>query len=327
MINRFKKWKVPLLVVAKKHGILFWVPFLKLFTFAVIRNIRWVWIRYISRTRVLEIEVLGSKMFVDIGKTRLDIGEESVEKQLVMDCIREPRATEVFRKVLKPGDVVLDIGANIGYYALLAAQIIGETGKVYALEPSPSSITLLRKSVEANGLEHIVEINEKAVASTVGAVQFFTSDWSNLSTTYNSRLVTGKQIPFGRSIEVEATTVDAFLEGKRTPSLIKMDIEGAEVDVIKGMLETLACSERMTLFIEIHPQLLDDTSLMQDFLGTLMENGFDTLAVISHDDFYRNAVGIGATEHMSISELISDRRVVEGTTAFEAFFVKPSNRK
>ncbi|MBD3391521.1 MAG: FkbM family methyltransferase, partial [Chitinivibrionales bacterium] len=190
------------------------------------------------------------------------------------------------------------------------------------LEPSPINVELLKKNVAANRLDTTIQIEEKAIAGQNGTMQLLISGYSNLNTTYRSKLVDGKQIPFLKTIEVEAVTIDDYLKDKRAPELIKMDIEGAEVEVVKGMQRTLGCTRSMSLFIEIHPQLLDNTAPMLDFLRTLMLNGFETLAVISHDDFYRNIAGIARVEHLSIMELITDPRVTNGTTAFEVFFHK-----
>ncbi|MBD3393762.1 MAG: hypothetical protein GF418_16645, partial [Chitinivibrionales bacterium] len=137
MITRFKKWKVPLLQVVRTSGL--FCPFVlaKLAVYAIVRTVKWLRIKATSTQGIVRITVMKNAMFLDISRTGLDIGEESIEKQLVMDRIREPLATEIFQKMLQPGDAVLDIGANIGYYALQAARLVGTRGVVYALEPSP----------------------------------------------------------------------------------------------------------------------------------------------------------------------------------------------
>ncbi|MFW6129531.1 MAG: FkbM family methyltransferase [Atribacterota bacterium] len=286
------------------------------------RNIKWIKILKKNKGKLLETKVLGKKMYIDISKVKYDIGEESIAKQLALDGIREPVSTVYFRKYIKDCEVFLDIGANIGYYTLIAAEEMKKDGIIYAVEPSDENIELLKKNIFANGYGKMVKIHKLAFSDKKGEVNYFVSSMSNLNTTYNSELVHKKQVPFLKRYKVKSTTVDKFLEDNKKPEFIKMDIEGAEVDVIKGMKKTLRAKKKIILFIEIHPQLLTDTSLMQDLLRTLKKNGFRIKVAVSHDDFYRNAVDITRIENISIDELIRDRRIVDGTTAFEVFFEK-----
>ena len=85
-------------------------------------------------------DVLGSKMYLD----ETDLG---LSWDLITDGIREAYLVEIVKKELKKGDIVIDIGANIGYYVLLESKIVGEKGKVYAIEPVPQNVDILRKNL------------------------------------------------------------------------------------------------------------------------------------------------------------------------------------
>jgi len=289
-LRKFKKWKNPILEVVKKYHLVFVYHLAKLFILAIYRSFKWINIKYMAKKGLYKTKVFGNVMYIPTSGIGLDIGEESIQKQISLDKEREPQATKVFMEIIKQRNIVLDIGASIGYYTLIAARIVGEQGKVYAIEPSPKNIEILRKNVEANSFEKIVEIHQKAISNQSGKIKLFISDKANLHTTFKSKLVRQKQVNFITSLEVPSITVDEFLNDKTPPDLIKMDIEGAEVEVIKGMKKTLASNKNMYLFIEIHPQLLDDTTLMCDFLETLKNYKFEIKTAISHDDFFRNKI-------------------------------------
>ncbi len=93
----------------------------------------------------------------------LDPTDSIVSPMLLRDGYFEPYETTLIESVVKPGDVVLDIGANIGYYTLIFARLVGEQGRVYAFEPDPTNFQLLKKNIRANGYHNVVFIN-KAVA-------------------------------------------------------------------------------------------------------------------------------------------------------------------
>lgn len=102
------------------------------------------------------------------GNTLFLASNESYHLEMSLFGVVEPLATHMFTEHIQPGNTVIDIGANIGYYTILAAQIVGETGKVYAFEPEPKNLTLLKKNVEHNNLTNVVLAN-KAVSNANGS--------------------------------------------------------------------------------------------------------------------------------------------------------------
>lgn len=155
----------------------------------------------------------------------------------------EAYAAEVVRAYLKPGQTVLDLGANLGYYALLAAKMVGETGKVIAFEPLPDNCELIRKSLAVNHFTNVT-LYPLAVAdreSTVGV----TREESNGMILRDAR---------SASERVRAVALDTFLD-KPHVDVIKMDIEGAEGLALQGMRE-LVRAYRPIVFTELHPEAL-----------------------------------------------------------------------
>lgn len=170
---------------------------------------------------------------------------------------REVQATLVAR--LKPGDIVVDAGASIGFHSLLAAQLVGPSGTVIAFEPSPADAEALRANAALNGLAN-VSVEREALSGSVG------SAFLDRPGEATARLV---DEPARGALAVATTSLDAFLAAHPglVPALVKIDVEGHEAAVLEGMRATLA-GARPLLIVELH----DD----RGFLRTLDEAGYST---------------------------------------------------
>ena len=150
---------------------------------------------------------------------------------------------------MRPGALVFDVGANIGAYTVLFAQWTGAAGRVVACEPSPPSIAGLREQVRLNGVSDRVDIVEAAVSERPGSAAFDCGGSSG----------TNALVPDAESgahvIRVETTSLDAFCAARGLhPSVVKIDVEGAELDVLRGARETLA-RPGVDVFVEFHPSV------------------------------------------------------------------------
>ena len=159
---------------------------------------------------------------------------------------------EFLSESCKPGAVIIDIGAHIGLFSIIAAQVTGKTGKVYAFEPAPGTYALLQKTVVINHEEQVVETMQKAVGKENGKITFFVSD--NKADNSNS-LVNYKEDRSLHGIDVAVTTIDNFVQEKNITKLdfIKIDVEGAEYDTLQGASATLK-NLRPACIVAIHPQ-------------------------------------------------------------------------
>lgn len=137
--------------------------------------------------------------------------------------------------IVKPGMTILDLGANIGYYALMELNLIGSSGKLIAVEPSKNNVNLLTRNLDLNGFNNI-EIHNLAISDKVGEKKFFLSRMSNLNTFHDNG--TGQLHLSGEHIDTQTTTVPALMGG-RDLDLIRMDVEGHEVEVINGLLPSI----------------------------------------------------------------------------------------
>jgi len=151
----------------------------------------------------------------------------------------EPEVAAALRNALGPGDVFLDVGANIGFFSVLAAQIVGPSGHVFAFEPHPEARAVLHAAVSANAAARIVEVVDSAVGAAAGSIDLFLSVDSLLSTTDPSRSPVRNDFEFDRSIRVPLLTLDGWLAEHRElaprVAAIKIDVEGTERDVLAGM--------------------------------------------------------------------------------------------
>lgn len=194
--------------------------------------------------------------------------------------------TELFKSLVKKGMVVVDIGAYVGYYTLIAADLVGENGKVFAFEPDPSNYALLLKNIEANACKNVFPV-QKAVSDRNERLQLFLSEENKaghrLYDSYDGR----------ESITVWATSLDRFLEGKDCKvGLIKMDIEGSEMAALKGMTETLKQNDDLKILTEFWPMGLRRSGYSpEEFLGKLEDLGFE-LYHISDERFLLEPIDV-----------------------------------
>jgi len=182
----------------------------------------------------------------------------------------EPYTTELFKQVVKPGATVLDIGAQFGYYSLIAAKQIRQGGKVYAFEPVPNNFELLKRNIQINRCNQMIHAVQKAVGDKPTTVRIFVYRDSDSHGMYCHPKATVKE-----TITVESIAMDEFLGGQPV-DVIKMDIEGNEPFALEGMKQTIAKSPSIILFTELNPAFLRRAGVKsEDYLTQLEDLGFD----------------------------------------------------
>lgn len=188
---------------------------------------------------------------------------------------REAAFMKVLRQEVKKSMVAIDIGANVGYITLIMAELIGPSGRVYALEPHPRNYAILTKNIEVNSYASFVFSYQIGISNVHGVLKLHISDKSNLhslSTSPNSKY----------SINVPVSTLDDFMKDKGYPDFIKMDIEGHEVEALEGMYNTLRNAQSpVKILMEVHPTFYSETHSLENQLRRLIDLGFNTKYVIS----------------------------------------------
>jgi|GEM_PF-652015 len=182
----------------------------------------------------------------------------------------EAHETHWFVKALKPGDVVVDVGANIGYYTVLAAKRVGPTGKVYAFEPDPDAFRFLEQNVALNDLTNVV-LEQKACSDKAGSITLYKSP-DNLG---DHRIYQPSNEKKRVAVKVEAVALDDYLVSVARPiRFVKIDTQGAEAVILRGAQKTLA-KHQPILVTEFQPKnLIDFGAKPEAFLAGLSKLGY-----------------------------------------------------
>jgi FkbM family methyltransferase len=163
----------------------------------------------------------------------------------------EPNAFAVLAQILRPGDLFVDVGANEGLYSLAAARLVGPSGRVVAVEPSPREIARLRANVARNDLGSSVTIVDTALAAAGGwASLAIAEDAHGGQNAFADRMASNLAIDDVRLVPTISLDMLVTRLGGRQPAVIKIDVEGAEYEVLAGAEKVLA-EARPFLFVEV----------------------------------------------------------------------------
>lgn len=158
---------------------------------------------------------------------------------------------EALTRLVKPGMVAYDVGANIGYISLILASLAGPGGRVFAFEALPDNVRRLRKNLELNQMSDRVSVTPEAVIDRSGKVSFLVGPSGGMGKAEGSA---GRQdVAYQQAIQVSGLALDEFVyqQGNPPPQLVKMDIEGGEVLALPGMLRLIR-EARPLVLLELH---------------------------------------------------------------------------
>ena len=161
----------------------------------------------------------------------------------------ELESQQVLKERLRPGAVFYDLGANIGLFSLLAARIVGPTGKVFSFEPDPENAARLRRNAHHNGFSNIAVV-QAGVWSSSGKRTFSFADASSPDRGVGK--FAGDEYGTNR-VALDCVALDNFIEGAPLPDAIKCDVEGAEVEVLRGA-ERILREVRPWIMCELHSE-------------------------------------------------------------------------
>jgi len=168
----------------------------------------------------------------------------------------EPHVTGVFSRLLSPGDVCIDVGAHIGYYTLLASRLVGPRGHVYAIEPALTTYAELRRNLELNEVSNVTALNVAAGAAD-GRGILYDGPPHNAGQASMQEPVNMSDHLKTRSSEVEVLRVVSVIapEHHSRVRLIKIDVEGFEFEVLRGLEPLLDAGAQPAVLMELHPGL------------------------------------------------------------------------
>lgn len=202
----------------------------------------------------------GGRIYIDITESSMMLarvrGKYEIEKH------------KAIRTFLKPGGIFIDVGANKGDFSLVAAKLLDKTGKVIAFEPESKNCKWITKSININGYKNI-SLYKIALSDHNGEAKLYIGKKSGWHT-----LISSQKNRNSDTIDVKVRTLDSYLKEIsfcEPIDMIKIDVEGAELQVLRGAYQTLFRNKSLTLLIDIHPTLGVDP---KEVCYYLVKNGF-----------------------------------------------------
>jgi FkbM family methyltransferase len=196
-----------------------------------------------------------------------DLPLDHAHAGLIVRGTLEPPVQEALRRLLAPGAVFYDVGANIGFFTILGARLVGPGGRVIAFEPVPACARAVARNIALNGFAH-AEIREEAVGAASGSARLLVvgeASWSHLAST-------GRHADVREEIDVAVVSIDELVAAGAIPppNVLKIDTEGAELQAIEGMRATIA-RDRPAIVCELHDTNAEFCARM-DELGYALTN-------------------------------------------------------
>jgi FkbM family methyltransferase len=186
-------------------------------------------------------EVFGNKLFLNKKGLALSISHYGTYEEL---------EAKIMEEKIKVGNIVVDVGANIGLHTLNMAKIVGNTGQVFAFEPDPSNFEILEKNVKINNYQNII-LEQKAVGDKNGRTTLYQSDHPGMHRIFPQTKQAKGQV------QVALTSLDKyFIDSNLADKInfIKIDVEGLEFSVLKGMKNILKNNKKIKILFEFMPK-------------------------------------------------------------------------
>ena len=247
----------------------------------------------------------------------LDLQDRGISRGLLLFGNRELEHREMLSRIVNPGITIFDVGANIGYYAIMESKLVGDQGRIIAIEPSPSNIELLRKNLTLNSITN-VEVLSGAISDKNGKAKFHLSHQSNLNTFH--AIGSGLKHLSGYSINVETQTISQLSTTFGKPDLIRMDVEGHEVAVLNGAIEDIRLGiMRPAVIFETHLTRYNLDNDMSKTLRCLFNLGYRVkLAASSWEEGSERVEALGYQPDMSIKTDGNVRKIFREITNEDA---------
>jgi FkbM family methyltransferase len=243
----------------------------------------------------LRRDVLGQRFIerrIHDYRLLLDSHDPGVCRQLLERGDREPEQKLLLETALAPGMTAFDLGANVGYYTVMMARLVGSRGCVYAIEPLTQNFELLERNVRLNGLGNVWR-DELAIAREDGYRDLLLTEKSNWHSFHAPHIA--ENLPWCEkyrrrivgSVSVRTRSLQSYLAEKRSIDLMRMDIEGFETVILEAICDLpWAARSRMRILLETHPEFYSEANDMRRVLARLChEHGYRPKYLISDYHF------------------------------------------
>lgn len=283
--------------------------------FGVYKGLKvWKFYKYI-RLKKKNLNLANKVVRVNGYNLELLPNDDGISTELALFNTHEPLNTQLFTQNLKEGMVCFDIGANIGYYTLLESKIVGDSGKIIAIEPSPVNFSQLQKNIQNEKVKN-VELYQMAGGDQNGTLKFLLDPHSNLS-----RIISKEESEkiSGNIIDVPVKKLDSFLDELSIKSLdlLRMDVEGYEFNILEGMKNSIK-KFRPMIQMEVHTRILGNGKT-QKLLEWLMEENYEVVYYITRQLDCPKVGDMSDVKHFSINDLLNLLSKNKLPTAFLLF--------
>ncbi|MBT3257915.1 MAG: FkbM family methyltransferase [Deltaproteobacteria bacterium] len=215
----------------------------------------------------------------------LSLETGGISYNLYMHGKREDDHREIFLREIENEYRILDIGANIGYYALMEAILVGKRGRVFAFEPDQRNLELLNANVKLNNLNSVISIYGAAISNRSGMKNLAVHDRSNLNVLINNDRDFSE---YEYSLKVQTFDIYELLQEIGKVNLIRMDIEGHEVEILDGIIRLIRDESKFVpekIVFEVHTESYDNKKHnMRNKLVELFNNGYRIKTLSSQDE-------------------------------------------
>jgi len=178
-------------------------------------------------------------------KLKIDpVYDDGVEESIYYTGTYEKGTLSVIKKILNKGDVFIDVGANIGLMSIFASSLVSDTGKIIAFEPNPTTMRILKSNIELNGLSNI-ETSDYAIGNTQQASKIY--ERKDLNRGCASLIETEKE---AEVYDIQIIPLSIFFKSQQRIDLIKIDIEGYELEALEGAMDVLLGKDPPKLIVE-----------------------------------------------------------------------------
>lgn len=178
----------------------------------------------------------GHKFYLNLNPNNSDKALEEIQKDFMLHGEYEPYTTKLIERIVKEGDIAVDVGASIGYFTLLLAKQVGKTGKVFSIEPTKNQFDYLLKNIEINGYR------DRIISENIAA--------------WDKDEIAEIQCNAGNPKKLQGIPIDNII--KEPINFIKIDTDGSEPHVLKGLIETIERSPKLKMVIEYYPKYIEN---------------------------------------------------------------------
>jgi len=260
----------------------------------------------LSRALMALLRPFKSRSIVDVHSHVLEV-DAADYLGLTINRVYEPELTRFFERSVRSGQTAIDLGAHIGYFTLLFAQLVGPEGCVVAFEPDDENFEILKRNVQANGYANVA-LRRQAVADRSGRTLLYRSPVNS----GDHRLVDDGA---REAVEVEVVALDEVLPQLRgVVQWIKLDVQGAELAALRGMRSLIDSCPELTIVTEYWPRALAEFG----------EEPSDLFALLRPLGFDINELLADGTLRATSAEDVFARVTVEDGTYVSVVFSKPA---